>query len=144
MTRSELIPILEKFGFVEITEKIDPKHWSRFLTYGEMPHSVKRYFKYKRSCFVRFDYINIYVNTYTALFSGYDISEEKVQSILFYLRCNPYRKKIYIHYITGKETLSEYFDSEFRNSEFYNETKKNRLLKEYEKFKQIKYDYILS
>ena len=83
---NELIDILFKHGFTEVTGKYHPEHVAYMEKMGEYnPSSVKRWFKKGRILFW-FDYINLHLsyNSATIIFASMNINENELKSIIFF------------------------------------------------------------
>jgi hypothetical protein len=135
MGRKELIPILEKFGFKEVTHVRYPLHWAKYLKKGDNEHLVKREFRYGR-CYVLFDYINIEVR-YNSLQVVELTNISEVLSLLFFLS---YKSKKRFNGLGLKQilTLFDDFNDEMRYFDCYREPTKKRLNEEKAKFEKIR------
>jgi len=81
---NELIDILIKNGFKEVTEKYHPEHLAYMAKVGYYnPDTVKRWFQKGRIKFW-FDYINLHISYNSAYSFTTSITENQLKSIIFF------------------------------------------------------------
>lgn len=88
----ELIEILLKNGFREVTQKTYPEHYAKLLKNGYNPDSIKRHFAFKKNshwvAYIKFDYTYIQILHDTPCLQEmlYAIDENQLKSVFTFFK----------------------------------------------------------
>ncbi len=133
-TSNELIEILLKNNFVEITEKTNFERWKQLQT-NELytPCSVKRRFK-KDKLIIEFDFdiIKATFSSAVVIFNNQSISEQELKSMLYFTELNIPDKNFFTKNGINIFGIGDYLENEIKNSKLIKK-KKKLILMEYKK-----------